>query len=337
MQKVQQFIDDVSQQKNGFKFDTPWRVGQESPNVIVPITRISNKKRNYITLAEAKNVQIEDTGQIDYIYVKNNEDMPLYISRGEYFRGKTQERVAIHGYLIEPGKGTRVSVRCIHASKGINTKAGMEYGGKVPYTINLSSQRSTWDTVSYYTSHINDHSGVDNFQTRSINSIEIGTSDPSCIWTTDIGAVLTSDSSDQYKTSDDLAKTLDLLSDSIKDMMKKIPYIDNQVGAIFLKENEIQGLDVYDLKDSWKSVKDDVVEKEGASFLNKDESTNLFEFKPKKVAALLKKKLGVTFEPKIIYDSDYKVIEVKSDTLIGEAVVYKNEVIHLTLAKKEIK
>ena len=143
MKKINDFINAVKDEKEGFILDEPWRLNEETLFAIVPILRKSKKKRKYIMLAEAKDVQIEDTGQIAYVYVKNNEEKPLFVSRGTIFRGKTQERAAIHGHLIQPGKGMRVSVRCVHASKGIKGKAEMEYAGITGYGIDLSTQSRT--------------------------------------------------------------------------------------------------------------------------------------------------------------------------------------------------
>jgi hypothetical protein len=143
--------------------------------------------------------------------------------------------------------------------------------------------------------------------------------------------------------ADDLSATLDGLSDSIKEAMKKIPTIENQVGAIFITENQVKGMDIYDLPDSWQSVKDDIVEKEGSAFLKKEEN-NLFEFKPEKIKGLLGKELSKKFSEKIIYGEaqgePYKIIEFREEKdekdssktrLIGEVVEFNGKIIHLTL------
>ena len=147
---VQDFITDIIEEKNGFILDEPWRLSEESLSVIVPIKREIEEERDYITFAEAVNVNVEDTGQIDYVFVRNNEDKTLLISRGEIFRGKTQERVSIHGCIIQAGKGARVAVRCIHRSKGIRRGTDMEYGGRTPYDINLSNQTDTWNSINAF-------------------------------------------------------------------------------------------------------------------------------------------------------------------------------------------
>lgn len=294
---IKKFIELIREEKEGFSFDQPWRLEEKSLGVIIPILRKSRSKRDYITLVEAGAVKTEDTGQIDYVFVKNDEKEPVLVSRGEIFRGKTQERAAIHDHIIEPGKGLRVAVRCIHASKGIQPGTKMEYGGRAPYDVGLENQGRTWATVHEFSNTIN---------------ISYGT----------------------YTCSDDLVSTLDEMSDAMKVAMRKIPSIKNQVGAAFFYENRMRGMDIYDLPLSWDAVKKDVVEKEGADFLKKDEA-EMFKFKPEKGRKLLKKFLSAPFEEKEIYNREYKLIELRSDKLIGEAIEYKNKVIHLTFWEKK--
>lgn len=367
---VQNFIKSVTEEKNGFILDEAWRLNEDSLSVIVPVLRKSKAKRAYITLAEAKDVKVEDTGQIDYVYVQNNEDAALLISRGEIFRGKTQERAAVHGHIIMAGKGARVAVRCIHQSKGIRSGAEMKYGGRVPSDINLSNQANAWNSVS---AHFCNYQGIDNVRSginvgaraRSVKmplkkNVSKGKDDDNTNMTSTLNHVMYCSNStvepdnagisegddilngaipiSSIGESDDLVGTLDDMSDMIKEMMKKVPPIKNQVGAIFIYENHIKGLDIYDLPDSWKSVKEDVVAKEGSDYLKK-ENNNIFEFKPEKVKKLVGQKLGGTFEEKVLYDSkDYKIIEIrevveddKKTRLLGEAVEFKNKIIHLTM------
>ena len=358
---VQNFIKSVAEEKDNFILDEAWRLNEDSLSVIVPVLRKSKAKRSYITFAEAKDVKVEDTGQIDYVYVTNNEEKPLLISRGEIFRGKTQERASVHGAIIKAGKGMRVAVRCIHRSKGINSGAEMKYGGRVPSDIDLSNQQSAWNSVTAHYSALRGEfiaEGAPMLGNIRAHNVHMGTlkhhvdNSSYTVSNSTVSPDMVADNNNEeldmdmfnqernrdIGASDDLVNTLDDMSDMIKEMLKKIPPIKNQVGAIFLVENAVKGLDIYDLPDSWKSVKEDVVAKEGSDYLKK-EDTNIFEFKPEKVKQLIGKKLGGTFEEKVIYDTkDMKIIEVrevvddtKKTRLCGEAVEFNNKIIHLTM------
>jgi len=355
---VQKFVKSVANEGSGFHLDEAWRISEESLSVIVPVTRNSRKKCKYITFAEAQHVKVEDTGQIDFVFVENMEEKPLLISRGEIFRGKTQERAAIHGQIIMPGKGVRINVRCIHQSKGISRGADMSYGGKVPYDVDFSSQARTWDSVNMHNCLFMENTGrplrASDHQARTNRSVNNNTVYTSSVTTStsqdEVGISENLDMDDFASTldnmsipkSDDLVDTLDEMSGFISDAMKKIPPIENQVGAIFLYENKIKGLDIYDLPDSWKSVKEDVIKKEGSDFLKK-EDVNIFEFKPEMVKKLIGKELACKFEEKVIFGETqklpFKILEIRevadykksAKLLRGEAVEYDGQVIHLTM------
>ena len=324
MSRVSSFIKSIKEEKDGFSFDRPWRLDKDSLGVIIPILRKSKKKRDYITLAEANKIKVEDTGQIDHVYIRNDEDKPVYVSRGEIFRGKTQERTAIHGYVIMPRQGLRVAVRCVHQTKGIRAKADMKYGGRTPYAVDLSSQGNTWRSIHVYSSNV----------CRTKDNPSIGGSKSSPVFRASLDHEMGESASFfSMPASDDLVNTISDLSGSIKEVMKRIPFVENQVGAMFFKENSLVGMDVYDLAASWDAVKRDVVEKEGSNFLEKD-SKDMFELKPEKAKGLAQEKLSAKFEEKDIYDKEYSVIELRSEKALGEAVIFKGKVIHLTLWKK---
>jgi len=343
---IRQFIESIKEEKEGYSFDRPWRLEEKSLGVILPIIRKTDKKRDYITFAEAQQIKVEDTGQIDHVYVKNDEDKSVFISRGEIFRGKTQERAAIHGYIIPSGKGLRVAVRCIHQSKGISSGAEMEYGGRAPYSIDFSDQSKTWNTVHQYSSSVRGESTPETLCSTNIREGAVlddlvfgSTGGPNILRTMEMNMGAQGPQgnmgSQGIQGSDDLVNTIGELSGSIKEAMKRIPFIENQAGAIFFKENELMGMDVYDVPESWDSVKKDIVEKEGSDFMEREDETEMFEFKPEKAVALAKKKLSVDFEEKEIYNKEYKVVEIRSKKVLGEATIFNNCVIHLTLWKKQ--
>jgi len=397
---VRDFIGTIIGETNGFVIDEPWRLSEDSLGVIVPVVRNKRTKRGYITLAEAKAVDIEDTGKIDAVKVTNKGSEHLYVSRGEIFKGDTQERAAIHGYMIAPNSSLNVAVRCIHHSKGINPGSKMSYGGKTPYMVNLDSQQNAWNTVHMYSdtfgnhmpghgmSHLNANGNDVRIRTPFPNAIS-GAAIPSVMYSSsgmrssnlthnadvktsfDSGASFTSANTNAPRASmDSMEETLDLnqvngtlnapaepthlgadmpasddlvgslgnMTDKLKEALKKIPPIKNQVGAIFLEDNKILGLDVYDMHLSWSAIKDDVIKKEGSTFIKK-ETDNIFEFKADKVKSFLGKRLDGVYNEKTIFDGNgYKVVEIreeKSDKqapgLRGEAVIFKDKVIHLSM------
>lgn len=298
---ILEFIESVKDEKKGFSFDEPWRLEEKALGVIIPILRKSQKKRTYVTFAESKDVNVQDTGQIDYIFVTNNGKKSVLVSRADILKGKTQERAVIHDHIINPGAGARIAVRCIHQARPITGRADMGYGGKTPYDIGFSSQHRTWESTSSY------------MRSAAMASSASSMRGPTV-----------------FQHSSDLSATLEDLSKNIQEVMRKIPFIENQVGAAFFEANKMLGMDVYDLSASWDAVKKDVVEKEGAAFLKKEDQAAMFDFKPEAGKVLLKDLLSARFDERDIYNAEYRLVELKSDKLIGEAIEFKGEVIHLT-------
>lgn len=358
---IREFIESVVEEKNGFSFDRPHRLGEKSLSVLVPVIRKADWKRDYITLSETKNVSIKDTGNIDFVNVQNNEDTPLYVSRGSIFKGDTQERAAIHGYIIKPNSNLNIAVRCVHQTKDISGNADMEYVGGLPYSIDLSKQDNTWNTIQTYVTNYNKSINPDYYGsvTSEVNGTGNITMSHDChtivpaVWEGDCivssdwvsysltggNNIVNLDCSTQsfgsfnQNNSDDLVGTLGELSENIKEAMRNIPYIENQVGGVFMKgSGEIIGLDIYDISKSWQSMKNDTIKKEGASFINDDD--DLFVMRPDKAGKLISKILSNEFTEKIVYSKDYSVVEVRYENLIGETVVFNNQVIHLTLWRK---
>lgn len=330
---TKKFIETVREEKEGFKFDLPWQLDKSSTGVIIPILRKSQKKRDYIVFAEASDVKVEDTGEIGFVYVKNNESKPLLISRGDIFRGKTQTRAAIHDHIIMPGKGLRVCVRCVFASKGINSRSDMGYAGRSPYKVKFNDQQTTWNDVCVYTSSVRLWAGDNPLSQNTTLTLNSGTVDSEF-------RVASCSNSDipnfsGVQSSDDLLGTIESLSSNLKEALQKIPFIKNQVGAAFFNTNTFMGLDVYDLPASWDAVKKDVVEKEGASFVDKNKE-DMFQFKLEFGRAAIKKALSDDFEEKVIFskDKEYTIYEVRGKEIIGEAIEFNGKIIHLTFWKK---
>jgi hypothetical protein len=368
-----QFLETLAAEESGFSFVRPWRMDEGSQGVIIPITRnAKDLTRGYMVLAEARDVKIEDTGSIDAVYVKNNEDVPVLISRGEIFRGKTQERAAIHDHLVAPGKGLRVAVRCVHARRGIQAGTDMKYGGRTPYDVTFETQGKTWDSVSNYAMSFTAHAGErvvpvtgsvtysgsissaderwrDGTATNGVQSDLLGYNglaaefeelarQRNVVRGSSAGAQggrvnYSQENIPSAADETDLAGTLDDVVAAMKDAMKKIPAIDDQVGAAFFVGNTMKGLDIYDLPASWKALKDDVVAKEGSSFMKRNDD-DMFEFKPEAGIRLLKKILGDGVQEKVIFAGPYILHSFENAGYIGEALEFNEGIIHLTMWEK---
>ncbi len=302
-------VDSICGSTDGYSLGEPWRISEGYLGVVVPVLRESQQERKYKLLIEEDRVKIEDTGQIDGIFLKNNSDNPILVHLGSIFKGKTQERASVHDTLVMPNEGKKIAVRCVHATRGIQPGANIKYYSTAPSMIydHFSSQQNTWSSVSAYSN---------------------------TYFTQTIGAQVPTQNTDVFHYSDDLSKTLDSVSDVIREALKKMPENPTQIGAIVLKENTLQAFDIFDLPLSWSALRKDIAEKEGLTIIQKDEN-QVFSFNPAKVHPLISTGLAGNWISNPIYKREaFSVFEVSGEKLKGEFSVFHDEIIHATLWAK---
>ena len=326
---IKQLIEKVVEEKDSWSFDRPWRLEESGTGVIIPIIRKTDKERNYVLLSEVddkEEVKVKDSGKIDGVIVENGLDKNIFISRGEIFEGDSQERAAIHDYVVFANQKQRVDVRCIHQTKGIFGGTKMKSSGLTPSSIDLTSQVSTWNSVKSFCS-----TGSSNINEDSLGN------ESDILFEGDMTRNAFNETySEEASNNDDLVSNLDEMRNNLKKALKNIPEIVNQVGAIFVKGNNILGMDLYDVPESWNAMKESIIEKEGSNFQDRDES-DLFkiEFDPGKTKPFLEKNLNLDYDLKDVYSGKYTVKLAETEKLIGEGTIYNGDIIHLSIWRKK--
>ena len=263
-------------------------------------------ERDYITLAEATKMKMEDTGSINSVLVTNNEDKSIFIRSGSIFKGKTQERASTVSRIVFPNTTEKIDVVCIHQSKGIQAGADFSYGGYTPSSIDLTKgQSETWSDVSMYCASAG----------RGMSSGEIKTS------------------SSSTPPSDDLVSHLKEFGKKIESILPKIPYVENQVGVFLLDTEGCYALEAFDLTKSWKSIREDVIRREGEKIIEVDKE-GVFEYKKEKAKDTGSEVLNKTYTESPLYDSSKtKTYSLKTEDYVGEATILGDKVIHLNLMR----
>lgn len=314
---MNQFLQHIAEEKDGFSFGESWRYNEDSLVALLPILRESKKRRSYLLLSEAENVEVKDTGQINKVEIKNKEKKPVYVRMGEILAGKTQERSTIRSYVVMPGETVRMEVRCVHASKGIQMDEAMSSKGFVTPDLERSfttaafkmrnvEQREVWKNIS-----------------STAYSMSTSTADVASGAGTGFDRAFT----------DDLSSNIGKFSKIIGDILKKVPYFDNQIGVATLDLKGVAGIECFDLRDSWKALRDAIIEKEGEQ-LSKQEKDSPFEYKKQKAVRSAKDLLLSDFEEKVLFkNKDYRLVGMKRENYIGELTELKGVPIHLTLTR----
>ncbi len=157
-----EFCKNVAESKDGFSLGDVWRLDEASLFAVVPILRDGNQDRGYKLLSETDKVKVTDTGDIKQMWAENEGDDFILVQAGEIFKGKTQTRASQRSFIIKPKEKRSFEVVCVFASKGINTNADVKSDGdRIP--INMLSgnmtdyyhqgrvdQHGAWNRVSEY-------------------------------------------------------------------------------------------------------------------------------------------------------------------------------------------
>lgn len=338
---MNQHLQNIAEEKVGFSFGGSWRYSEDSLVSLLPILRDSSKKRNYLLLRESDKVEVRDTGQINKIEVYNGDTKPVYIRMGEIFTGKTQERTATRSYLVMPKEKVRVDVRCVYASKGINMGTNMSSGGIVPSSIDSIMSTSLFKSRSIDQKDIWAEVG-NTAQCYYSRTIEMKSNFPDFPHgdRIDLGEINEADSVKEFVEevtpmfTDDLRGNIERFSKQINSILEKVPYFENQVGLATLDLKGVSGIECFDLKQSWKAMKDDIVKKEG-EHLSKEQKESPFEYKEKKALQAVKDVLKHDFEEKVLFKSkDYRLFGIKNEQYTGEIVEFKGELLHLVIIRK---
>lgn len=149
------YLKNIADNRLGYRLGDPWKYSEETLGVVVPILRENSPNREYCTMYEVlKELNINDTGNIDQIGLQNKSGMAIFVRAGTIFTGKTQNRAAQHSGVYSNEKEV-INVRCVHASYGIHRGEEMGFGDIAPpsVTMNLMArdQSSVWNSVRNYT------------------------------------------------------------------------------------------------------------------------------------------------------------------------------------------
>lgn len=321
------FIEAIKNQADGFRFGTLWRLNEEVLGGVVPILRDKDFERGYQLIEEVKEkevYQINDTGHIDKIKIKMLGDTPIFIRSGTAFKGQgTQSRAAETSVIIMPDKTNpevEIPVRCIHASHGISSGSGFERYGYVPREVEeslvgKSGQSATWNNVRCSSARI--------MGLRSVNNMAFGEGH------FQMGAL-----------SDSMIDNLENVKagkSKIKEIMKQMPCLEQQVGVVIFDEKGVYAIEVFDHPDSWKAFHENIIDKY-EDILTKESKEALFELKkeviPKKITAFIAGLLKCVEEQTYSQKSS-ATYTLSSEGYIGEYSTIDNGIIHLLGLRKE--
>lgn len=318
------FVEALRTETLGFGFGKPWRYGEHSITCVVPIIRSSDEERKYITSFEANgDLEIKDTGSIDKVDVTNKGKKPIFMRVGEILSGDTQERSLVMSRVVYPGKTITVNVVCVHASKPIS-------GGTSFKSRSIAPERDVLYVQACH-NQCSAEGAVNQSLSWNADKEYYGRATSNILFADALGNQISN------IRNDDLTSVHEKVSEVFEDVIKDMPLIDNQIGFALIDMSGFHSLDVFDLHESWKKVKEIIAGKESLK-LSEQEDEGVFEYKPDVASKKIKDVLEKGYDEKVIYkDEDTRTVTFEIGKCVGEAVLLNDQVIHLLLSRKEDK
>lgn len=374
MSKTQDLLLDIAKEKNGFSIGEPWRFSEFSLCAVIPIIRVTDQEREYRLLTESeKTVLLKDTGDINNMQVTNKSEYPVLLKAGDILLGATQERVIISSQIVMSGETVIVGCACVHSTKGIRAGQTVKPGGMVPtavrravyssyrnvkdspiwrnsedfanamYRKDAGYQNSIWGSVKSYSmcaSQVSRSSGyksslmaMDALETeprlRSGPRTRPGNFNPRTDYRDGNLPEL-----DHWATaSEDLAGRLDETGKKFSAVIEKAPKVANQVGMCLVTLDGFDTLDLFDHPGSWEAIRKSILKSEASAIATSAEDS-IFDYKPDKAKAIIRKLLEDKFEEQVVLDKPKtQTIVLTKGNLTGEVVTLNDMPIHFAVLK----
>ncbi len=369
---LKEFLNDIVDEKHGFKLGKPWKFSESSLMVAVPILRNKAPKRHYTTMYEVLNdLNIKDTGSINVVELQNKTGKAIFIRAGTIFEGETQNRATQHSGIYNPGI-INIDVRCVQQTHGIRSGEDMKFGAIAPLTITYNlmcgNQSNVWESVMNYTSGTNtsteygtnfrydpfittssktlgyyDYSGTSGWSEADYHvrpNRSSTTNDNICYAsnsTTNSCFLTTLDGFHANIGGDDLLGYLkNEGKKSLDEALQTIPLFEDQTGVIVFNALGVIALETFDSSKSWKAIKNEIIEKYGDKTKD-EEAEHLFDLNENKIVPLIKKfiqKLDEFTERVIRKDELSETRVVNGKGITGEYTLVKGRTIHALLVKE---
>lgn len=348
MQKIiSDMLLDIAHERNGYSIGEPWRFTEHSLAAVVPLARESQgRKRLYRLFSERKNeVKVKDTGNIERLTLISKSEFPILVKAGEVLTGSTQSRTITISQILMPGEKLTVPCACVYSSKGI-----MEGQDMIPTVFSPLDVRR-----EVYRGHYERRGGLEwgNFadgyfrdQGRIWGGVKTHAKTSSrrlgtlCAYAAshnipDVKSL--GDLDLNYHTpSEDLAGRVSESQNKYRDILKKIPKIDSQIGMALLTMTGLESMEAFEHTDAWDGIRKSILGAESDKISDVSDQDGLFEFKTEKAKSIIQDLLTKDFNEKVVVDREKtKTIMLDTKKFVGEAVTLNDTPIHLTFVRKE--
>jgi len=331
---------DIASEKNGYSIGEPWRFSEFSLAAVVPIIRgVDHEERGYRLLSEVKDkVKIKDTGDINKVEFANRSGLPVLLKAGEILVGATQSRALAKSQILLPEEVLVADCVCVYSSKGIRAGQPVRVEAYSPVevrrTVAMASIGGTGGERAYSSLQHDVWGSVRNYSRGLSARVE----SLACFAATTGGEAFSplQNLSPAYSSpSEDLAGRVRETQDKFKEVIQKVPKVENQVGLCLITLDGFDALESFDHPESWEAIRQEILKSESAKIADVTDKDGVFEYRADKARAVIRELLGATFKENAVVDKqDTATLTLESEKLMGEVVTLYGQPIHCAFMKK---
>lgn len=347
MQKVvSDILLDIAHERNGYSIGEPWRFTELSLAAVVPLTRESQgQKRLYRLFSERKDeVKVTDTGNIERLTLVSKSEFPILVKAGEVVVGDSQSRTITVSQVLMPGEKLAVPCACVYSSKGIREGRGMTPSIYSPMDVRRKIFRGhyerrggiNWGGFSggYHRDQGEIWGGVNTYAKRASGGLKTMAAFAATHDVPELESLRGVDLAYHTRT-EDLAGRVSESQNKYKDILKKVPTVDHQVGMVLLTMTGLESMEAFEHPDAWEGIRRAILGAESDKISDLSDQNGLFEFKVEKAKGIIQDLLTKDFDEKLAVDRERtKTLILDTEQFVGEAVTLDGTSIHLTLVRK---
>ena len=283
---------------------------------VLPVFAVNLGNIEYLTLKEAIDqkfieiTEIDDSGVVPELKVVNRADVPVFLLDGEELLGSKQNRIVNTSILLKEKSETIIPVSCVEQGRWSHKSKKFDYSDRIAsYQIRNVKSSSVKQSVENLGNYKSDQMAVWDEVHKLQSKTEVDSP--------------TSAMGDVYD-----AKSYDL-----DNYIEAFELIEGQNGILVFINGEIVGLDVISSKSAYKNLHKKLIKSYALdSMVQKKDNKIKSDINVNMVNKFIKEIISSeeSKNESVGYGFDYRFA---SDSYVGSALVFNNEVIHASFFK----
>lgn len=297
----------------GLKFG---EIQQYNEMVVLPVCSGNEGSTKYLTLKEAMDenlieiTEVDDSGDVPELKVKNFADLPVLILDGEELVGAKQNRIVNTTMLLTEKFETLIPVSCV--------------------------EQGRW---SYTTKNFTDSNRLASYQLRNVKLASVKkslensgeySSDQRMVWD-EIRTL--QDKNAIHSPTSAMSDVYEAKSDDLDNYIKTFKPVEGQNGLMVFVNGEIIGLDVISSASAYEILHKKLIKSYALDSMVHNQDEYLKPDIDLDITRKFIEEIITSEETKnksVGYGSDYRFA---SDSYVGSTLVFNNEVIHVSIFK----